>query len=73
VCTLKLLCVPPVGVHLQSTASNYRAYANRLASYGYTVVQYDTASGSIIVDIVEVSQPLHVHICMHSLQRTALD
>jgi hypothetical protein len=49
-------------VHLQPTASNYRAYANRLASYGYTVVQYDSASGSIIVGIVEVRQALRGHV-----------
>jgi hypothetical protein len=33
---------------------SYKAYASRLASYGYAVVQYDTAFGTIITDNVEV-------------------
>jgi hypothetical protein len=60
-----------VDVHLQSTASNYRANANRLASYGYAVVQYDTASGSIIVDIVEVRQALHFDAVQQYLENLA--
>lgn len=38
----------------QTPSASYKAYANRLASYGYAVVQYDTALGTIITDNVEL-------------------
>jgi hypothetical protein len=39
---------------------SYKAYAYRLASYGYAVVQYDTAFGTIITDNVEVRVTMEV-------------
>ncbi len=44
-------------MHPQMTSSYYKAYAQRAASWGYVVVQYDTPFFSLPTVVQEVRGP----------------
>lgn len=54
----------------QATASQYTTYANKLAQYGYAVVQYDTRS-SFFTPITDKTELLFMDIILTQLQALA--